>query len=267
MHEITEVLRRHNVKVTGRGSVAMLFAHGFGCDQHMWRQVAPEFEDDYKVIAFDYLGHGESDRSAYDANRYGSLDGYADDVLSICRALDIRHGVFVGHSVSAMIGVLAAVREPERFDQLVLIGPSPRYINDDGYTGGFSRQDIDGLIEALDSNFLGWSSAMAPVIMGNSERPQLATELTNAFCRTDPEVAKQFARATFLSDNRADLGQVRARTLVLQCSLDVIAPESVGRYVAGQIPGATLVVMKATGHCPNVSAPEETAAAMRAFLV
>jgi sigma-B regulation protein RsbQ len=263
---MSAIRKRHNVNVTGKGTVPMLFAHGFGCDQNMWRHVAPAFEDAYKVILFDYLGHGQSDRSAYDRTRYETLDGYVDDVLAICRDLDVRHGVFVGHSVSAMIGVLASIREPERFDQLVLIGPSPRYINEDGYTGGFTRSDIDGLLDSLDSNFLGWSSAMAPVIMGTPDRPELGTALANTFCQTDPEVAKQFARATFLSDNRTDLARVRARALVLQCSQDVIAPEAVGRYVAQHIPNATFVQMDATGHCPNLSAPGETIAAMRAFL-
>jgi sigma-B regulation protein RsbQ len=263
---MSSIRQRYNVTVSGSGTVPMLFAHGFGCDQNMWRFVAPEFERDYRVIQFDYLGHGGSDRAAYESHRYQTLDGYADDVLHICRELDVQGGVFVGHSVSAMVGVLASVREPDRFNSLVLIGPSPRYVNDDGYVGGFTRSDIDGLLESLDSNFLGWSSAMAPVIMGRPDRPDYGTELTNAFCRTDPEIAKQFARATFLSDNRADLPRVRARTLVLQCSQDVIAPDSVGRYVAAHIPDATFVQMEATGHCPNLSAPDETIAMMRAFL-
>jgi sigma-B regulation protein RsbQ len=244
----------------------MVFAHGFGCDQNMWRDVAPAFEADYQVILFDYLGHGQSDRSAYEPHRYETLDGYADDVLGICAELGVEHGVFVGHSVSAMVGALAAAREPHCFDHLVMIGPSPRYINDDGYVGGFERADIEGLLDSLDSNFLGWSSTMAPVIMGNADRPELGAELTNAFCRTDPEVAKQFARATFLSDNRADLAKVPARTLVLQCSNDVIAPEAVGRFVASRIPDAVFVQLDATGHCPNLSAPDETVGAMRAFL-
>ena len=263
---MNDILHRYNVRISGSGTRPMLFAHGFGCDQNMWRLVTPAFEPDYKVVLFDYLGHGQSDRAAYDPARYESLSGYADDVLDICRALDVRHGVFVGHSVSAMIGVLASIREPERFDQLVLVGPSPRYVNDDGYIGGFSRADIDGLLESLDANYLGWSSAMAPVIMGAPDRPQLGVELTNSFCRTDPEVAKQFARATFLSDNRRDLARVGARCLVLQCSQDVIAPDSVGRYVHQQLPNSAFVQMRATGHCPNLSAPEETIGAIRDFL-
>jgi sigma-B regulation protein RsbQ len=262
----TAVLERFNVKISGRGSDVMLFAHGFGCDQNMWRFVAPAFEADYTVVTFDYLGHGQSDHSAYDPRRHDSLEGYAADLLDICDALGIRDGVFVGHSVSALIGALASIREPGRFRALVLIGPSPRYINDDGYVGGFSREDIEGLLDSLDSNYLGWSSTMAPVIMGNPDRPELGEELTNSFCRTDPAIAKQFARVTFLSDNRADLARVRTRSLVLQCSHDVIAPEAVGRFVHAQLPDSELVVMKATGHCPNLSAPEETIAAIRAFL-
>jgi sigma-B regulation protein RsbQ len=262
-----DVLRRNNVKVSGRpDGRAMLFAHGFGCDQHMWRFVAPAFEDDHRVVLFDHVGAGASDLGAYDRNRYGSLYGYAEDVLEICGALDVSDAIFVGHSVSAMIGVLAAVREPDRIGRLVLVGPSPRYIDDSGYTGGFSREDIEELLESLDSNFLGWSSAMAPVIMGNADRPALGAELTESFCRTDPEIAAHFARVTFTSDNRADLTAVRVPTLVLQCSDDVIAPAAVGEYVHGEIAGSTLVQLAATGHCPNLSAPQETIDAIRAFL-
>ncbi|MFP5285309.1 MAG: alpha/beta fold hydrolase [Thermoanaerobaculia bacterium] len=245
----------------------MIFAHGFGCDQNMWRFVAPAFEDEYRVVLFDHVGAGQSDPAAWHPGKYASLQGYANDVLEICRELGLARAVFVGHSVSAMIGILAALQEPDRFEKLVLVGPSPRYIDDEGdYVGGFTREDIDGLLESLDSNYLGWSTAMAPVIMGNADRPELGTELTNSFCRTNPEIAKHFARVTFLSDNRADLPKVRARTLVLQCSDDAIAPQSVGEYVHRQIPGSKLVLMKATGHCPNLSAPEETIAAIKDFL-
>ncbi|MFL6194234.1 MAG: alpha/beta fold hydrolase [Thermoanaerobaculia bacterium] len=261
------VLQRNNIKVSGReGGQAMLFAHGFGCDQNMWRFVAPAFEDEYRVVLFDHVGAGGSDLSAYNRSRYDSLQGYARDVLEIRRELELTDAVFVGHSVSAMIGVLASVEEPGAFESLVLVGPSPRYIDDGGYTGGFTQEDIDGLLESLDSNYLGWSSAMAPVIAGNPDRPELGAELTNSFCRTDPTIAKHFARVTFLSDNRADLPKVKARTLVLQCSDDVIAPRCVGEYVNGQIPASELVLMQATGHCPNLSAPEETIAAIQAFL-
>jgi sigma-B regulation protein RsbQ len=244
----------------------MIFAHGFGCDQHMWRYVAPAFEPDHLVILFDHVGAGGSDLAAYDPERHGSLEGYVDDVLDICRELDLSDAIFVGHSVSAMIGVLAATREPQRIGSLVLVGPSPRYIDDAGYTGGFSRADIVELLGSLNSNFLGWSSAMAPVIMGNPERPELGAELTESFCRMEPEIAAGFARVTFLSDNRTDLAQVRVPTLVLQCSDDPIAPQAVGEYVHRQIAGSTLVQLAATGHCPNLSAPEETIDAIRAFV-
>jgi sigma-B regulation protein RsbQ len=244
----------------------MIFAHGFGCDQNMWRYVAPAFTEDHRVVLFDHVGAGGSDLSAYDPERYSSLDGYARDVVEICAALDLADAVFVGHSVSAMIGVLAAARAPERIGCLVLVGPSPRYIDEEGYTGGFSRADIEELLESLNRNFLGWSSAMAPVIVGNPDRPQLGAELTASFCRTDPDLAERFARVTFLSDNRADLATVRVPTLVLQCSEDAIAPPVVGDYVHRSIPGSRLHRLAATGHCPNLSAPEETIAAIRAFL-
>jgi sigma-B regulation protein RsbQ len=258
---------RNNVVVHGRpDGRPMIFAHGFGCDQNMWRHVWPAFAGDHRVVLFDYVGAGGSDASAYDRERYASLQGYAEDVLDICRELDLHDVVFTGHSVSAMVGVLAAAAEPDRFARLVLVGPSPRYIDDAGYTGGFSREDVDGLLASLDSNYLGWSSQMAPAIMGNGDRPDLGEELTNSFCRADPEIAAQFARVTFLSDNRADLSRVRTPSLVLQCSDDIIAPAPVGEYVARHLAGSTLVHLEATGHCPNLSAPEETVDAIRAFL-
>ena len=261
------VLARNNVRVFGRpDGPPIVFAHGFGCDQNMWRFVAPEFEADHRVILFDYVGAGGSDLSAYDAERYATLDGYAGDVLEIARELDLTDAVFVGHSVSSMTGVLAAAREPERFTKLVLIGPSPRYIDDEGYVGGFTRGDIEELLESMNANFLGWSSAMAPAIMGNADRPELGEELTESFCRTDPDIAARFARATFMSDNRADLATVSAPTLVLQCSDDVIAPTAVGEYVHREIAGSVFVQLDATGHCPNLSAPRETIDAIRAFL-
>ena len=244
----------------------MVFAHGFGCDQNMWRYVWPAFAGDHRIVLFDYVGMGGSDVGAYDPARYSSLRGYADDVLEICRDLELHDVVFVGHSVSAMIGVLAAVVEPERFARLVLVGPSPRYLDDDEYVGGFSGEQIEGLLESLESNFLGWSSTMAPVIMGNPDRPELGEELANSFCRTDPEIARQFARVTFLSDNRADLPRVKTPSLVLQCADDVIAPRTVGEYVQRNLPNSRLILLDATGHCPNLSAPEETVAAIRAFL-
>jgi sigma-B regulation protein RsbQ len=244
----------------------MMLAHGFGCDQNMWRHVVAAFEQDFRVIRFDYVGHGQSDVSAFDRSRYGTLEGYAEDVLQICEDLAVEDAVFVGHSVSAMIGVLAARKAPERFSSLVMVGPSPRYINDGDYVGGFSREEIDGLLDFLDSNQLGWSSTMAPVIMANADRPELTAELTNSFCRTDPEIAKQFARVTFLSDNRADLADIDVPCLILQCSNDVIAPTCVGEYMHARIPGSKLVLLRATGHCPHLSDPGETIAAIRSFL-
>jgi sigma-B regulation protein RsbQ len=244
----------------------MMFSHGYGCDQNMWRQVAPAFLDTHRVVLFDHVGAGRSDLSAYDDERYAGLDGYAGDVLEIVHEYDLRDVVFVGHSVSAMIGVLAAIREPGRFAALVLIGPSPRYLDDGDYVGGFTAADLEEMLEVLDSNYLGWSSAMAPVIMGNPDRPELGTELINSFCATDPEIARKFARVTFLSDNREDLPKLRTPALILQCTDDVIAPSVVGDYVHEQLPGSTLVVMNATGHCPNLSAPAETVAAIKAFL-
>jgi sigma-B regulation protein RsbQ len=261
------VLQRNHVTVAGQpDGRPMLLAHGFGCDQSMWRHVVPAFADDHRIVLFDLVGAGSSDLSAWDPERYAALDGYADDVLEIVHELDLSDVVLVGHSVSAMIGVLAANREPERFGALVLVSPSPCYVDDGDYRGGFSRGDVEALIEALDANHLGWSRAMAPVIVGNPERPELGAELTSSFCRTDPEIAKHFARVTFLSDNRADLPRVSVRTLVLQCREDAIAPPVVGEWVARAVPGSRLVLLEATGHCPNLSAPEETSAAIRAFL-
>ena len=262
-----EVLVRNNVTVSGNpAGRPMLFAHGFGCDQNMWRFVVPAFEARYRTVLFDYVGAGASDLSAYDPERYARIDGYAADVIDICEALDLTDVVFVGHSVSAMVGVLAAADAPERFGALVLIGPSPRYINDGEYVGGFTEDDITYLLASLDSNYLGWSSAMAPVIMGNPDRPELGAELTASFCRTDPEIQRRFARVTFLSDNRADLARAKLPALVLQCSDDVIAPEAVGQYVHSHMSGSRLVKLQASGHCPNLSAPDETIAAISSFL-
>ena len=244
----------------------MLFAHGFGCDQNMWRFVSPAFEADHRVILFDYVGAGRSEASAYDPDRYSSLDAYAADVLEICNEMALQDVVFVGHSVSSMIGALAALEDPNRFNALVMVGPSPRYIDDENYVGGFSQADIDELLESLESNYLGWSGAIAPVIMGNPDRPELSEELTESFCRTDPDIARRFAQVTFLSDNRRDLQRLTTPTLVLQCNNDVIAPVEVGEFVHAQIEGSTLTVLNATGHCPHLSAPDQTVEAIRKFL-
>jgi sigma-B regulation protein RsbQ len=260
------IRQRNNVRVLGAGTQPMVFAHGFGCDQNMWRWITPAFENDYRIVLYDQVGAGQSDLSAYRSEKYRTLAGYAADLLEICAAEELTDVIFVGHSVSSMIGVLAAIQEPERFDKLILVGPSPRYINDGDYVGGFARQDIDGLLDFLESNHMGWAAAMAPVIMGNPERPELGAELTSSFCRTDPDIAREFARVTFLSDNRADLAKVRTPSLILQCSEDAIAPQAVGEYVHANLAASELMLLKATGHCPNLSAPEETIAAMKAYL-
>jgi sigma-B regulation protein RsbQ len=258
---------QHNVHVCGPDDAQpMVFAHGFGCDQHMWRFVADRFRDRYRVVLFDHIGAGGSDLTAYDPQRYGSLNGYAADVVELCTALDLHDVIFVGHSVSAVIGVLAAEAAPELFAGLVLVAPSPRYVDDDGYVGGFSRADIGELLASLDSNYLGWSSAIAPVIMGRPDRPDLADELEESFCRTDPQIARRFAHVTFLSDNRDDLARVDAPALVIQCTDDAIAPVTVGEYVRDRMPNADMVLLDATGHCPHLSAPDQTVQAIDRFL-
>ena len=260
------ILERNNVNVMGKGTQPVLFAHGFGCDQNMWRFVTPAFEEEYQIVLFDYVGSGQSDIAAYDPRRYARLDGYADDVLDVIHALDLRDVIFVGHSVSSMIGVLAANREPDRFAKLVFIGPSPRYINDESYVGGFGREDIDGLLEMMDKNFIGWANFLAPAIMKNPEHPELGTELTDSFCSTDPIIARRFAEATFYGDNRNDLAGVSVPSLILQCSDDMVAPLAVGEYLHQHVPNSTLKVMRATGHCPHMSHPEETVALIKEFL-
>jgi sigma-B regulation protein RsbQ len=260
------VIDRNNVHVRGTGDRAMIFAHGFGCDQNMWRFVAPAFEKEFTTVLFDHVGAGGSDLSAYDRTKYSSLAGYADDVVEIGRELELKDAIFVGHSVSSMIGVLAEQESGGMFGKLVLIGPSARYIDDDGYVGGFSAKQIEELLQFLESNHMGWSAQMAPAIMGNPDRPELGDELTNSFCRTDPAIAKKFARVSFLSDNRADLPRMRVPSLVLQCSDDVIAPAVVGEYVHKHTPQSTFTALNATGHCPNLSAPEETVDAIKSWL-
>lgn len=263
---IMSSVTRNNVHTAGVGATAMMFAHGFGCDQNMWRYVSPAFEDRFKIVLFDHVGAGGSDLRAYDSSKYSRLDGYANDVVEIGHELGLQQAVFIGHSVSAMIGLLASFKAPSMFKSLVMVGPSPRYIDDENYVGGFKAQQISELLEFLAHNHMGWSAAMAPAIMGNADRPELGEELTNSFCRTDPDIAKEFARVTFNADNRADIAKVAIPTLILQCSDDVIAPLAVGEYMHARMPGSELVVLKATGHCPNLSAPEEVVSAIRSFV-
>ena len=261
-----DILKRNNVNIIGHGTQVILFAHGFGCDQNAWKFVVDAFTDDYKVVLFDYTGSGKSDISQYNAAKYSSLVGYTQDVLDICQALKLKDVIFVGHSVSSMVGVLAANLHPEYFSKLVLIGPSPRYLNADGYTGGFEQKDLEGLFEFMDNNYLGWSSAMAPAIMGNADRPELGEFLTSSFCSTDPDIARDFARVTFFGDNRDDLPKVSIKSLTLQCADDIIAPLAVGQYVYENTPGNQMVQLKATGHCPHISEPEETIQAIKTFI-
>ena len=260
------ILQRNNVNTIGSGSRPMLFAHGFGCDQNMWRFVTPAFEDDYKVILFDYVGAGKADRSAYNRDRYASLNGYAQDVIDICEAMELKEVVFVGHSVSSMVGLLAAIKHPEYFSQLILVGPSPCYINDKGYKGGFERKDIEELLDTMAKNYVGWANFLAPAIMKNPNRPELTEELTESFCSTDPLIARHFATATFFSDNRRDLPKLKRPSLIMQCSEDIIAPLEVGDYLHAHLADSTLRVLKATGHCPHMSHPEETIEVMKKYL-
>jgi sigma-B regulation protein RsbQ len=260
------ILKRNNVRVFGEGERTMVFAHGFGCDQTMWRYVTPAFEDDYRIVLFDYVGCGKSDWSAYSVERYGTLEGYARDVLEILEALDLREVIFVGHSVSSVIGLLASLQVPERFSRLILIGPSPCYVNDRDYVGGFERKDLEGLLDLMEKNYVGWAAFLAPVVMKNPGNPELVQELQESFCATDPRVTREFAKATFLSDYRSALAKVRIPSLILQCSEDAIAPDAVGQYLKGALAGSTLRQMAATGHCPHMSHPGETIALMKEYL-
>lgn len=262
----TPIAARNNVTVFGKGKQAMLFAHGFGCDQNMWRFITPAFEDHYKIYLFDYVGCGKSDLTAYNPERYATLQGYSKDVLEICEELQLSDVIFVGHSVSAMVGMLAAIEQPKYFSKMVMIGPSPSYINDGEYTGGFERRDIEGLLDMMEKNYIGWANFLAPNIIGNPDRPHLGEELTQSFCSTDPIIARRFAEATFLSDNRTDLKFNKIDTVILQCCEDMIAPLEVGDYLAKNLPRSSLRVMKATGHCPHLSHPEEVIQLMQEWL-
>jgi sigma-B regulation protein RsbQ len=260
------VLERNNVHISGKGLQPILFAHGFGCDQNMWRYILPAFEEDYKLILFDYVGAGKSDIGSYNKEKYASLQGYAQDVLDICQELNLTNTIFVGHSVSCMIGMLASVINPELFSKIIMVSPSPCYINDENYVGGFERKDIESLLETMEKNYIGWANFLAPNVMGNADRPELGQELTQSFCSTDPKIARQFAQVTFLSDNRIDLAKLKTPSLIMQCSDDIIAPTEVGHYLHKNLHNSTLLVMKATGHCPHMSAPDETITIIQDYL-
>jgi sigma-B regulation protein RsbQ len=263
---ISTIERRNNVRIIGSGQQTMLLAHGFGCDQNMWRYIVPAFEQDYRIVLFDYVGSGKSDLGAYNKTRYSSLNGYADDLLEIAKDLHLSDAIFVGHSVSSMIGLIASLRKPELFSKMIFVGPSARYINDIDYIGGFERSDIDDLLDTMEKNYIGWANYLAPVIMKNPDRPELGEELAESFCSTDPIIARKFAEVTFLSDNRQDLHKVTVPALLLQCSDDLIAPLEVGAYLADHIPFSTLKIMNATGHCPHLSHPAETIRLIKEYL-
>lgn len=260
------VIKRNNVRVSGKGNDTIMFAHGFGCDQNMWRFVAPQFEDAYQTILFDHVGAGQSDLNAFDYDKYSILDGYADDIIAIVQELNLKNIIFVGHSVSAMMGIIAANKSPELFKSLILVSPSPCYINDHNYIGGFTKSEVEELLDALAKNHLGWSMAMAPVIMGNPDREELGLELADSFCRTDPTIAAHFARTTFLTDSRDIINSIDIPTMILQCDNDIIAPIEVGQYMQQNMKDSKLVYLEATGHCPNLSAPAQTVAAIKEFL-
>lgn len=265
----TSLVERHSARVSGPADgPVLMFAHGFGCDQNMWRRVTPFFEDHYRVVVFDHMGSGLSDPDGYDAEKYSSLDGYVADLLALCAELDLRDVVLVAHSVATMMAIRAAIDAPALFSRLVLVAPSPSYIDDpeDGYVGGFTRRDIEGLLQSLDSNYFAWSAAFAPIVMGNAEAPELTEELEASFCRTNPDTARSFARVSFLSDIRDRLAEVRVPALILQCSDDMLAPPEVGQYLRSRLAGSTLVQLAASGHVPQASAPSETAQAIRAYL-
>ena len=264
---MTKYQKKLNAPILGKGEKVVLFVHGYGCDQNMWRFITPAFETSYKIVIIDLVGSGQSDLNAYDFDKYNTLQAHADDILDLIEELDLNNVVFVGHSVSAMIGALASIKNAAPFDCIIMIGPSPRYISDHSYDGGFSTENIDELLEALDSNYLGWSSAITPVIMDNPDRPELAQELKNSFCRNNPDIAKHFAYVTFLGDNRADLEKITVPTLILQCSSDMIAPLHVGTYVQQHIKYSQLSVLKAKGHCPHLSEPEEIIQSIKKFLI
>lgn len=262
----TSVIYRNNVTQFGKGTQPLLFAHGYGCDQNMWRFITPEFENDYKILLFDHVGSGKSDASAYDFEKYDSLHGYAEDIVAICDELKLSKVIFVGHSVSCMIGILGSIQRPKLFEKLVLIGPSPCYIDQDDYKGGFSRKDIEDMVDTLESNYLGWSSHITPVIAGHPEKPEHSEELHNSFCQMNPEIAKHFAKVTFLGDNREDLSKVSVPAQIIQSHPDVISQREVGLYVHKNIQNSIYTQIEVPGHIPHLTNPLATTNAIRQFL-
>ena len=263
-----DTLRRNNVHVSGPAAPVLLYAHGFGCTQQMWSRITPAFETSHRQVLFDYVGSGESDRSAFNESRYGQLQGYAQDVIDVCDALGLREGItFVGHSVSCSIGMLASIARPRLFERLVLVGPSPCFLNEPpDYFGGFEKADLEGLLSLMDQNYMGWAQYLAPVVAGAGGAEPVATQLSTSFCSTDPAVARVFASATFFADNRADLPRVQVPSLILQHRKDALAPLGVGEYLHQHLQGSTLKVLDVDGHCGHMSHPDLVVEAMRQYL-
>lgn len=262
----SDVLVRHNVNVSGKGTQPLLFSHGLACDQNVWHLIKPAFDDDYRIILFDFVGSGQSDLKSYNKEKYSSLEGYAEDVLNICEELQLQDVIFVGHSVSSIIGLLAAIKNPFIFSKLIMLGPSPRYINEPGYIGGFERAEIDELLAIMKENYTKWAAFFAPKAMANPEIPELSEQLKDGFCTADPAITYEFARVTFLSDNRKDLPLLKTPILILQIAEDIVAPLQVGEYMHKNIAASTLYYMKATGHFPHLSAPQETIELIKKYL-
>lgn len=253
-----QIIKRNNVNISGQGQKVLVFAHGFGCDQYVWDEIAPFFETKYRVVLFDYVGSGRSDKAAYSEERYSTLHGYKQDLLDLCDALQLENIVFIGHSVSSMIGALAAIERPDLMKNLIMIGPSPHYLNEPGYEGGFDKADIEGMLEMMEVDFNKWAEFLAPLVMQNQERPRLIEDFERVLCSNDPVIARRFAKATFLADVRGELEKVKVPTLILQTREDAIAPQAVGEYVHGEIPDSEFKLMDATGHNPHMSHAEET---------
>lgn len=263
----SNTLTRNNVQISGQGKQPIIFAPGFGCDQTVWQEVALAFEGNYKVVLFDYVGLGKSDLSAFEPNKYSNLSGYVQDLLDVLCATELRDAIFVGHSVSSMIGLLASLRNPEYFSNLIMIGPSPCYLNHPPeYYGGFEKDDLLGLIELMEKNYIGWANVFSNTLINTSARTDVANNLENRFCSTDPKVMNTFAQACFFADNRKEIQEATIPSLILQCSEDIIAPKEVGIYLKENMPNSTLEYMNATGHCPHMSDPEETIDAIKAYL-
>jgi sigma-B regulation protein RsbQ len=260
------VLQQLNVNVMGDGKPTLLFCNGFNCNQHIWQHITPTLAKHYRLILFDQMGTGESDLRAYDGQQYATLARYAQDVIAICHALDLHEAVVVGHSIGAMIGLLAAVQAPQYFSKVVLLAASPCYLNEPGYYGGFERADMLSLLAEMDRDYLGWATTFATMLIGTDQPVSLGYELADYFCQADPTIAKQFARLGFLTDNRADLPHLHLPTLLLQCAQDVAVPQQVNAYLLAHLPQATLVALPTSGHCPHLSAPFEVVAALREFI-